>query len=249
MNKHNKGFTLVELSLAMVFIAMLLLAIMMTVIQAGRTYNKGLVLQAVNQAGANITAVVRRDFLQAHAHYLSSRGSDAVILLRDIHGVERSGRVCLGGYSYLWNAPEVVSDHLAVLDPQGIVTFAMPGDADAKRINAVRVIDEGAALCEPDARGDYPTHLAITTDITHLLAPKDDDGTKVTLALHSMTVQTAARQGDSSDALYQVRFTIGTSETAEIDTVSQSCRPPNEAAANDEFCAINQFEMIVRTNG
>ena len=73
--RRTKGFTIVELSLAMTFVSMLLLAIAMTAIQAGSLYNKGLVLESVNQAGRDIGDMLRRDFMQANAVRIS-KGDD-----------------------------------------------------------------------------------------------------------------------------------------------------------------------------
>ena len=48
---NRRGFTLIELMLAIAFISMLLLAIAAVGIQVGRIYTRGIVLRDVNQAG------------------------------------------------------------------------------------------------------------------------------------------------------------------------------------------------------
>jgi prepilin-type N-terminal cleavage/methylation domain-containing protein len=71
---YKKGFTLIELMLAMSFISVLLLSIAMVGIQAGKMYSRGIVLRDVNQAGRDISDTIRRDFLQANAEKIDSTG-------------------------------------------------------------------------------------------------------------------------------------------------------------------------------
>lgn len=246
MKKRNQGFTIIELSLAMVFISMLLLAIVMTAIQAGRTYNKGIVLQSVNQSGAHISDMLRRDFLQTNAGLIAAvpkGAADAVIKVQDA-GNMVSGRFCLGGYSYLWNTPHAVNS--TPTSTQGVVVTTTPGGTE-QPINFVRVVDSAAQFCTPLPTGEYPTKIADTDNPTHLLKPQES--TDVSLMLYEMNVMRVAQGGSSTETLYAIDFVLGTGETRAINTTNQSCKPPNDAEANDEFCAINKFEMIARTNG
>ena len=242
---RTKGFTIVELSLAMTFVSMLLLAIAMTAIQAGSLYNKGLVLESVNQAGRDIGDMLRRDFMQANAVRIS-KGDDpssAVIWLKK-GGQLYSGRVCLGGYSYLWNAPAVLNGKVSSDESTPVVRRS------GKLVNFVRVVDEGGILCTSVDRAQ-PTVINPSVPLVGLL---DDKGNKgVVLAIHSLDVRALIYREDNAEAIYGINYTIGTSETDEmngvINTADQSCKPPSDSASNNEFCAINQFEMIVRTNG
>ena len=88
---NRRGFTLIELMLAIAFISMLLLAIAAVGIQVGRIYTRGIVLRDVNQAGREISDTLRRDFLQANQRKIVT---DAVRVPDNNHWV--SGRVCLG---------------------------------------------------------------------------------------------------------------------------------------------------------
>ena len=66
MNKQ-RGFTLIELMLAMTFISVLLLAIAMTIIQIGNIYNKGTTVKEINQAARAIADDVSRSASAASA--------------------------------------------------------------------------------------------------------------------------------------------------------------------------------------
>lgn len=231
---RRQGFTIIELSLAMTFISMLLLAIVMAGIHAGNIYNKGIVLESVNQAGRDIGDTLRRDFLQSEADIVAS--GDPVILLQEADGRVRSGRFCLGGYSYLWNSPDVINGQLT-----GGPIVTQGGEP----INFVRVVDHGGSLCVSTS-GSYILNLD-GRQLTHLL--KQEGGTGVVLSIYDVAIGPVAHVSDSREGLFSLSYTIGTSETSEINTSSQLCRAPSEAGANDNFCAINQFETIVRTNG
>lgn len=236
--KQQRGFTIIELLLAMGFISMLLLAIVITGVQAGRMYNKGTVLQSVNQAGRDISDMVRRDFLQSDARLVSGAGTNPVIILQD-GGHARSGRFCLGGYSYLWNIPN---------NAAGAPSAAIVRDARNDPISFVRVVDEGGSLCQ-ESGGVYMSRLLDDSKVTHLLGRHAAGGGRMGLALYSLSVTPVTSTTERSEALYRIQYTVGTDEIREINTGNQLCKPPNDSEANDEFCAINQFEMIARTNG
>jgi hypothetical protein len=120
---------------------------------------------------------------------------------------------------------------------------------DGSPINFVRVVDPTAQLCDKNAEGAYPNTLDTFSDgITHLLKMPDSDG-EVVLAIHSLALSPVATDENQSEGLYRINLTIGTSKMSEINTADQSCKPPEDGESNFEFCAINQFDTIVRTNG
>lgn len=236
--KQN-GFTLIELMLSMAFISILILAIASVTVKIGSMYNRGLVLKTVNQAGRDIDNTIRRDFLQSrylHIHKVDDTNS---VIKIDAAGQMRSGRFCLGNYSYLWNAPEVLDNEI----DGGEVVYG----PDGNRVNFVRVADRGAMLCQADASG-YKNQLTADQDITHLLKSQSG-GDEVVLSIHSMTVTPVVAAEGASEGLYRLQMTIGTSRLGELDTMIGQCKAPSDNQSNFDFCAINQFDTIVRTNG
>ena len=236
---RQKGFTIIELTLSMAFVSVLLLAIVMTSIQAGRIYNKGVVLESVNQASRDIGDSIRRDFMQSDAAHVSRTDESESVIILSEGGQPKSGRFCLGGYSYLWNYPSVLEAALAGESVSGPVVKR--GD---KIINFVRVVDDGGSFCA-SSDGNYETNIGADRQLMSMLDEKGDQG--VVLAIHELGIEPVLANSNSSEALFRVNYTIGTSAQAEIN--GQQCRPPADSSANDQFCAINQFEMIVRTNG
>lgn len=236
------GFTLVELMLAMAFVSVLLLAIATIAIQAGKLYNRGLTLKSINQSGREISDSLRRDFLQANAGKISGNARSAVVMVQ-AGGADRSGRLCLGDYSYVWNVPKVVSGEVKA--GAGIIT-EVGGPHSGRPINFARVIDPDGMLCQKnETTGAYMSTVA-TDKVTHLLKPAGSND--VVLAIHHM--QAARVAGDSgADSLYRLEFVLGTSQLEAVNTANGTCKPPADNSENLDFCAINSFEMIVRTNG
>lgn len=239
--RRQLGFTIIELTLAMSFISILLLAITMTAIQAGKIYNRGIILRSVNSAGRDISDTLRRDFLQTDSRQVSVSGVDneAVLTMSD-GGNEVGGRFCLGYYTYAWNLPRVMDENLTT---QGVVV-----DHNDKPVNFVRFVDPSASFCEPDSLGRYPRKVEATSSPTYLLKTQSNNG-EVVLSIHSLSIQPIVRSDDKSDGVYRILFTLGTSKLEEIDTIDQSCKAPIDNQSNIEFCAVNQFNMVARTNG
>lgn len=239
---RRHGFTLIELMLAMAFVSVLLLAIATIAIQAGKLYNRGLTLKSINQSGREIGDTLRRDFLQANAGKISGNANSAVVMVQ-AGGADRSGRLCLGDYSYVWNVPKVVSGEVKA--GAGII-IEVGGPHSGRPINFARVIDPDGMLCQKNqTTGAYISTVA-TDKVTHLLKPAGSND--VVLAVHRMKAARVA--GDSgADSLYRLEFVLGTSQLEAVNTANGTCKPPADDSENLDFCAINSFEMIVRTNG
>ena len=227
----KQGFTLIELMLAMTFISILLLSITMVGIQAGRMYSRGVVLRDVNQAGRDISDMFRRDFLQANAGKINITG------LRVPNNENwTTGRLCLGAHSYVWNNPKY-------LDDPSLLGANRLFKVDGNPINLVRVVDADGGLCKRDGSGRYPETVDMAKSSNLLKPISSGDGS---IGIHNVTLEKITSDS-SREALYRLTFTLGTSKMSEIR--NSSCKAPDEAESNFEFCAINKFEMIVRTNG
>lgn len=239
----SKGFTLIELLLSMTFISVLLLSIAFVAIQTGRMYNRGLVLRSVNQAGREVSDTLRRDFLQTDASKISTTEDGSLIISVKQGSQTISERFCLGGHSYVWNYAAALNDERIRTTSEAIIRLS---DREQTPVTLARVIDQDGALCKKnEATGAYPNRVdpAQTTQLLKSITSRGE----VVVAVHRLTFRQVAG-GMARERLYGVRLTLGTSEVSEI-TVGGSCRPPDDDQSNQEFCAINTFDMIVRTNG
>lgn len=227
MQTNSKGFTLIELMLAMTFIAILMIAIAVSTIETMHLYSKGLAIKSVNQAGRDLGDSIRRD--AASVGVVKSP-----IIQPDEAGAGGLGRLCLGGVSYLWNKPDALQ--------QGSTSGVAYSDDAARKIVLARVVDAGGSYCTKVGEV-YPINVSSQT-ANEMLPSNNGD-----LALHSLMldrVPPLSAVAVPNEALYDIRYTIGTNDAGTISTSDLSCNPPADMNQNYNFCSINNFEMIVR---
>lgn len=237
-NLNAKGFTLVELLLAMTFISTLLLAIAMTIVQIASIYNHGMIIKEVNQTSRALTQELDR------AVRASSSFS---ILPADRQYVNNAwgGRLCLGQYSYVWNYGTALSavnanrNMYSSINPAG--NIIVDGGTTRSEISFVKVLDPAGSYCVPNGTGAYP---AINpTNAVEMLRSGDHS-----LAIHALTVTSTATAKDtlSAQALYKISFTLGTSKIDALNNNQTGCKAPNEVAADPNYCAVEQFTIVLR---
>lgn len=229
--RNTKGFTLVELMLAMAFVSMLLMAIALTVIQIGNIYSKGLTLKEVNQNGQALSEDIKTAIGSSRPLVVGAEGSDYKTL-KAIDGKEAGARLCTGSYTYIWNLGKYLD--------APVNTY----ETDAKAIRLVKIDDRGKNYCND------PSKKVVADEATELLPEGDRN-----LALQSFTITQIASDTVLQQALYRITLELGTndrsvlqteSEGGGIDSVDTSCRPPSDAQAQQEYCAVNKFEFTAR---
>lgn len=223
---NRPGFTLVELLLAMTFLSILLIAVTTSTMQIIQVYTKGVTIKSINLAGRDVADMFRRDALAS---------SDA---LRHItpDKADGLGRLCFGTVSYLWSS----ADKLQQQSAHRYQNDTGNGDARGDMIVLARVSDAGAQYCTPNANGRYSTQVPLSK-ATELLGSREGD-----LALRDLSIRRSVDVTDGANALYLLRFVIGTNEQDTINTTDQTCKPPNDDTANYNFCAINVFETLIQ---
>lgn len=136
---NQKGFTLIELMIALAFVAFILIFAVTTIIQVMQTYNKGLSVKQINQAA--------RTTLEDMSRYLHNADPGAV----NVNALS-SNRVCFGGISYVWNLYNTSSSSANKYNDGTPLTFT-------------RVSDSSGSMCS-NAGGSYPdVPKAQATDI------------------------------------------------------------------------------------
>ena len=218
MYAKQRGFTLIELMLAMAFLSILLIAVAVITIQVGRLYDKGQTLKAVNQAGRDLSDSLRRD--------AQSVGSIPNTYVAPSQASGELGRLCLGTVSYVWNTAENLRSNKGA-------TY----QGNNEQIIMARVADVGGNYCRADAVGGYPKDVPADR-ATEMLKSTDRD-----LAAYSVGINPLVTSGASK--LYVIKFTLGTNEEGTINTADMSCKPPTDTASNFDFCAVNQFQLLV----
>jgi Tfp pilus assembly protein FimT len=237
-NQKTQGFTLVELMLAMTFISALLLAIAMTIVQIANIYNHGMIIKDVNQTSRTISEELDR------ALGASTNFSIDPAARRYVNN-EWGGRLCTGQYSYVWNYGSSLSEQSTNRNMYSGINVAgntaNSGSTTSSEISFVKVLDAAAAYCVPDTNGSYmPVDPANTIE---LLRAGDH-----ALAVHSfsVTASDSAKDALSAQALYKVAFSLGTNDIEALNDDQTQCKPPNSPGADPNYCAVQQFTLVLR---
>lgn len=227
--RYSRGFTIVEMSIAMAFLAVLLIAILTLTVGIGKMYVKGVTNKTMNQAGKGIEDTLRRDFLSSSASNISS----SIITVGGKH------RLCLGKVSYLWNDASVLR-FTGAPDETSLVTRGH------QPVRLARVVDPGSSMCTPDINGKYTDDLtSVTSDnFAELIGGYGQE-----FALYSL--QISALSTNNKRGLYKAVYTLGTNEANTTQGVAPnvSCLPSNVMSANFNYCAITDFEIVIRAGG
>lgn len=229
-NQQQKGFTLIELMLAMTFISILLIAIAMTIIQVGALYNKGMTLRETNQAARDIVSDIQRTVISSTEFSI-----DDDYIVNDSEGI---GRICLGSYSYIWN--------LGRTTPSLTVKYVNPAKR-GERINIVKVPDQAKQYCAKNASGGLAQKdiLDVDTNKTKELLPTGDH----TLVIHKFALAAGAA-GTKSDIirqqLYELQFSVGTGNLTALTPDQSQCLPPSDVNSDINYCSVQDFTLVVR---
>ena len=232
--RRSQGFTIIETTIVMAFVALLALSVVFVSVYIGKMYAKGVTLKALNQVGRDVSDVMRRDVTASQPQrikYVTTGGPNEFI-----------GRLCLGEVSYVWNSAGLLRNPSAA-------TPKMKTNTN-KEVHLVRVIDSSARYCTPNATGVYPVQIAAGETYSEMLMNTDNElaiYSFVFTSLHSSSNPSAAPEG-----LYNIKFALGTNQTdttlvAPDGTVT--CKPPTDSSANFDFCSVRDFDLLIRAGG
>ncbi|MES2876561.1 MAG: prepilin-type N-terminal cleavage/methylation domain-containing protein [Patescibacteria group bacterium] len=233
--RHRQhGFTIIELTISMAFIAMLLLGIAMLTLQIGSIYNKGLTLRSVNESGLLVSNDIQRT--------LNSARPSNTLFVEDSSDPNQvtGGRLCGNNIVYAWSYGKSIK---AFEDGQPVVLLNRYEDTD-ERIRLIRFTGSDTYCQRVD--GVFPVLNSTTlSNVTNLLGTGDNNlvVTGFTINRDGGGVVGQAVSFDSTQRLYQVSITIGTGE----DSVIQGSSCQNQGSRIDtEYCAVNQFNFTAR---
>ncbi len=226
--RGQEGFTIIELTLAMAFIALLLLGIAMLTLQIGSVYNKGLTLRSVNESGQLVSSDIART--------LNSARPASTLFIEDATG----GRLCGNNVVYAWNYAKPIDD---LANGQPVVLMNLYQDS-SERIRLIRFTGADSYCERVDGALPQLSRGAIN-NITNLLGTGDNN---LAVTRFSINRDTDGLIGlpvafDSGQRIYQLSITIGTGEDAVIQ--GSSCQNTGSRIDN-EYCAVNEFNFTAR---
>ncbi len=141
--KNRKGFTMVELSISLIFIAILSMAVVLVITGAVSAYHRSITLNKVDTIGSSLVDDMQRSILESPATSLKDACEDlfsSADVVRDcdndggrnlasvvryakvkvgnktMNSVPVFGAFCTGRYSYIWNSGYFFSDEYSVQD-------------------------------------------------------------------------------------------------------------------------------------
>lgn len=254
MIKRKHGFTLVELSLSLVFISILSLTIVLMINNAVESYQRGVTLNQINTVGMDLVDDIRTTVQNSSPE----KKVDTVALVKrgsvsekgggpSIGDVPLFGIFCTGAYTYVWNSGYFYSDEYQVSSGIGKLSIedveeiklAKVRDVDAKICGSVDwgSLDSGGEIQLPGSVG-----LGGENETVELLGKKDNN-----LALYSLDV--FGPTGDNGTAFYSISFILGTLRGGiNINASNNICKVPQDGGEFNN-CAINKFNFAVQATG
>jgi type II secretory pathway pseudopilin PulG len=121
---HQSGFTLVELSMALIFIAFIIIFLIATMLNVLATYNKGIWMNQMNAAVRQIDTDL----------------SDQIRFSSSVVFVPANNRLCAGGVSYIWNTTDNFKNRFSSEAEDAVIN-------KTSQLRLVRIIDVGGNFC------------------------------------------------------------------------------------------------------
>ena len=176
LKRFKAGFTLVELSISIAFIAILSITITMLTTNVIATYQRGLTIKQINTTGMNLINDIKSSINNSSAKSLTdlcgstyaeesirsacendkaqnfvslSRSAEVTLNSEAIGTMPVQGAFCTGTYSYLWNSGYYYSGEHGVSLP-GLKLIYKDGDGTQKTLENFRFLklnDPSRSVC------------------------------------------------------------------------------------------------------
>lgn len=218
----NAGFTIIELMLAMVFVAFILVFMSLTLVQMFRTYDKGSSMKQVNQAGRSVIEDISRAVRSQLPNDINTQNIAAGVL-------------CINNTMYQWN-PLYVGNDLNT-DPNrfmSVIGHPVTGGMMARK---TLVNPTGPQGCSPNAPvSDESVLLSGRARVLKAEVTRSGDNNR--LVKFTFVIGTYASN--------EFTPTLQPASERYVTPVLQSdgnftCQPGN----NGNYCAFAEFNTIV----
>lgn len=239
---NKKGFTLVELSLSLVFIGILSITAVLIINNTMLAYQRGLTLNKINDVGMDLVddmrtvvqgSPVKLDGECSEGSELSCVSFAKKGLVSGVDGeVPLYGGFCTGKYSYLWRS--------GYLDEDDIIDVKIGGSGEYW---LAKIKDDKRQICN-DYRANYGDEIDYDVEYEELI-PSDSR-----LAIYDLYVPMPAESDAIKTMFYSVSFVLGTrGGGVNILAEGDYCTPPEGDNSNFNYCAINKFNFAAQAGG
>ena len=218
----KKGFTIMELMLAMGVIAFLLIGVAGLIIQMTNTITRGITYKDLNTAARTINTDFTKTFNSSPM--LDDWNGD--VDGKFYKSTSAAGAFCTGTVSYLWN----------IGDGRQIVF------SDISAVKLVKVRDTARSYCADGAENTIWRRVPRDNNVTEILTSSEID-----LRLHGIIFSTSPnlKNSASNQMIVNISYILGTPNNGDIDVSTYNC----EGNIKSNYCAVNRFDLTVRTLG
>ncbi len=234
LSDKQSGFTLIEVSTALIFVGFIIFILAATTVNIVRSYNKGIWLAQINQAGQQMNNDIGD----------KARYSPAATVKPD------KRRMCINGVSYLWNTQKDIDD-----DPGNNRYSDGPGTP----IRLARIDDPNGEYCnKPTKRPELPStnpnvHILLGRGATIQEFKVEEQKAGAPLLTISVVVSTEGANRPYKVTLdksgkYKEDMTNGTWQCGDlIDSNNNNMFDNNEVftPAKNQYCSFAKYTFTV----
>ncbi len=279
MKEHKKGFTIIEITLAMTFLAILMVSIATLIMRITNIYQKGLAMRAINATGTEIIEDITRT-VGAASYLVDIHSQDAELggngvmeynnnyklvekyyydytVYNENHNgknfnVQYFGVLCTGDYSYIWNTARALDPDFTA---KNFITV------NGEKVKMVRVYDHEQTQCNKDKNGSVANlakrnHLPVAINVPADNVVELINSDEMDLALYEFNVTPATQSAITRQSFISANFILATRQGGiNINANGDFCRGEDNEFKDEyegtmfNYCAVNKFSFSARTGG
>ena len=279
MKEHKKGFTIIEITLAMTFLAILMVSIATLIMRVTNIYQKGLAMRAINATGTEIIEDITRT-VGAASYLVDIHSQDAELggngvmeydnnyklvekyyydytVYNENHNgknfnVQYFGVLCTGDYSYIWNTARALDPDFTT---KNFITV------NGEKVKMVRVYDREQTQCNKDKNGSVANlakrnYLPVTINVPADNVVELINNDEMDLALYEFNVTPATQSAITRQSFISANFILATRQGGiNINANGDFCRGEDNEFKDEyegtmfNYCAVNKFSFSARTGG
>ena len=279
MKEHKKGFTIIEITLAMTFLAILMVSIATLIMRVTNIYQKGLAMRAINATGTEIIEDITRT-VGAASYLVDIHSQDAELggngvmeydnnyklvekyyydytVYNENHNgknfnVQYFGVLCTGDYSYIWNTARALDPDFTA---KNFITV------NGEKVKMVRVYDREQTQCNKDKNGSVANlakrnYLPVTINVPADNVVQLINNDEMDLSLYEFNVTPATQIAITRQSFISANFILATRQGGiNINANGDFCRGEDNEFKDEyegtmfNYCAVNKFSFSARTGG
>ena len=279
MKEHKKGFTIIEITLAMTFLAILMVSIATLIMRVTNIYQKGLAMRAINATSTEIIEDITRT-VGAASYLVDIHSQDAELggngvmeydnnyklvekyyydytVYNENHNgknfnVQYFGVLCTGDYSYIWNTARALDPDFTT---KNFITV------NGEKVKMVRVYDREQTQCNKDKNGSVANlakrnYLPVTINVPVDNVVELINNDEMDLALYEFNITPATQSAITRQSFISANFILATRQGGiNINANGDFCRGEDNEFKDEyegtmfNYCAVNKFSFSARTGG